>query len=299
MEMVCQVRSSCFTDNLDSGQVLMVIESAAADGSWWVKGEWFQKNNYFLYESYGGCCQWRRWYSMSSLTRECCRVICRSSRLKRGILFLGRRVIGWISCQVWFATRWRDVLWNNYFFEIWNLLTSDGILSMRDAGHWQEMLDRRWWQAGGYESLVDTWLAGLVLPVQVWYHESRSFWESQWNLASTWSSTRCCRKEMFPDGDCYRRRSGLTKSKYEIGWRLRASPSPSQSEMERLPRWRCQLRRVIAIRSLEWFWKNNYFFIYNRNMKSHDMRSGLQVLEAHWNFSINITRCSRWWWWSV
>jgi hypothetical protein len=28
---------------LDSGQVLLVMESAAADGSRWVKGEWFQK----------------------------------------------------------------------------------------------------------------------------------------------------------------------------------------------------------------------------------------------------------------
>lgn len=43
MEMGYQVWSSCFTGNLDSGQVLLVMESAAADGSRWVKGEWFQK----------------------------------------------------------------------------------------------------------------------------------------------------------------------------------------------------------------------------------------------------------------
>ena len=57
MELVYQVWSSCFTGNLDSGQVLLVMEITAADGSRWVKGEWFQKNNYFLYESYGICCQ--------------------------------------------------------------------------------------------------------------------------------------------------------------------------------------------------------------------------------------------------
>ena len=43
MEMGYQVWSSCFTGNLDSGQVLMVMESAAADGSRWVKGELIQK----------------------------------------------------------------------------------------------------------------------------------------------------------------------------------------------------------------------------------------------------------------
>lgn len=58
-------------------------------------------------------------------------------------------------------------------------MTNDCILSMRDAGQEMLVIDMRCWRAGGYESLVDTCLAELVLPVQVWYHESRSFWESQ------------------------------------------------------------------------------------------------------------------------
>jgi hypothetical protein len=93
------------------------------------------------------------------ITRVCCRVFFRSSRLKRGILFLGRIVIGWISCQVWFATRWRDVFWNNYFFEIWNLMMSDCILSMRDAGQEMLVIDMRCWtgDAGHWHEMLAGW----------------------------------------------------------------------------------------------------------------------------------------------
>lgn len=56
----------------------------------------------------------------------------------------------------------------------------------------------------------------------------------------------------------------VTKSKYEIWWRLRASPSRyviwnRKTSLCIAARWRCQWRRVVAIRSLECFWKNNYF----------------------------------------
>jgi hypothetical protein len=150
------------------------------------KGGWFQKKNYFFI--------WELWWMLSVkemifhvITRVCCRVFFRSSRLKRGILFLGRIVIGWISCQVWFATRWRDVFWNNYFFEIWNLMMSDCILSMRDAGQEMLVIDMRCWTgwririAGGYlAGRTGTASAGLVSWVKISLGvpvESGSHWE--------------------------------------------------------------------------------------------------------------------------
>jgi hypothetical protein len=127
-----------------------------------------------------------------------------------------------------------------------------------------EMLDRRCWSL--------TWDAGRlgdtnrwgILGWQNWYCQCRSGIMSQDQSGSPsriWQplgvppdavGRRCFQMVIAIGGWVVWRRVNL---KLDDG----CEHLHLDFEIERLLCWRCQLRRVIAIRSLEWFWKNNYF----------------------------------------
>lgn len=129
-------------------------------------------------------------------TRECCRVICRSSCLDRRILFMDEEyLVEKFRRQVGFATRWRDVFWNNNFFFV-NMKSDDerwypADERTSDAG--QEGGD-----AGGLAAAIEIRIPGC----QNWGCHLVASWVSQWDgmdgfyrswlsAAASWTAIGC------------------------------------------------------------------------------------------------------------